>query len=251
MADTFQIKESHLLKLKKGYYKKYLGRKIISFAARLLIVGSTVVGSGLVTWIIYQNCVEPVVQKDGSYCFPMISRITTGSLFATFGSAIIAVFTLYTARYLSNFQECLLILMQDLAAEDTGGSLQRRWLFIPRIRQTHRAGESQFFGVESVRIEFLIRDTPRSFLLPTTEADFKDLPILSSFLRMKWLRRQYLSGLDTVERLSEYPAWDCVTAIYRNILLYKSCYFCVWIGVCFVLQSILFTFFYAVFYIHA
>ena len=54
-----------------------------------------------------------------------------------------------------------------------------------------------------------------------------------------------LSGLDTVERLSEYPAWDCVTAIYRNILLYKICYYCVWVGVCFVLQSILFTFFYS------
>ena len=248
MADTFQIKESRLLKLNKGYRRKYLLKRAASLAIRLLGIGAAVVGSGAVTWWIYQSCVEPVIQEDGAFYFPMISRITTGSLFATFGSAIIAVFTLYTARYLSNFQECLLILMQELAAEDTDGALWRRWAFIPRVSRARYAGESRYFGIESAQIEFQIGSTTRAFFLPTTEADFKDLPILSSFLCMKLLRKQYLSGLDTVERLSEYPAWDCVTAIYRNILLYKICWYCVWIGVCFVLQSILFTFFYSTFY---
>ncbi len=248
MADTFQFKESRLLKLNKGYWKKYLVRKTVYFVVRLLSIGSAVAVSGLITWQIYQSCVEPVIQEGGTYYLPMISRITTGSLFATFGSAIISVFTLYTARYLSNFQECLLILMQDLAAEDTNGALKRRWSFIPRVSRTHCAGKSQFFGIESAQIEFLIGDTFQDFSLPTTEADFKDLPILSSFLCMKRMRKKYLSGLDTVERLSEYPAWDCVTAIYRNILVYKICCYCVWIGVCFVFQSILFTFFYSVFY---
>lgn len=248
MADTFQIKESRLLKLNKGYCRKYWARRMASLVIKLLGIGSALAGSGFVTWRIYQSCVEPVIQEDGAYYFPMINRITTGSLFATFGSAIIAVFTLYTARYLSNFQDCLLILMQNLAAEDIDGALWRRLAFIPRVSRTHYAGASQFFGVESARIEFLIGDIPRDFPLPTTEADFKDLPILSSFLCMKRLRKQYLSGLDTVERLSEYPAWDCVTAIYRNILLYKICCYCVWVGACFVFQSILFTFFYPAFY---
>lgn len=248
MADTFQIKESQLVELKAGYRRKYLLKRAASLSIRLLGIGAAVFGSGAVTGRIYQSCVEPVIQADGAYCFPMISRITTGSLFATFGSAIIAVFTLYTARYLSNFQECLLILMQKLAAEDTDGALWRRWIFIPRVRRTRYAGESRYFGIKSAQIEFLIEDTSRSFFLPTTEIDFKDLPILPSFLCMKLLRKQYLSGLDTVERLSEYPTWDCVTAIYRNVLLYKICYYCVWVGVCFVLQSILFTFFYSAFY---
>lgn len=248
MADTFQIKESRLLKLNKGYRRKYLVRRTASFMRKLFGIGTAVVGSGLITWQIYQSCVEPVIQEDGTFYFSMINRITTGSLFATFGSAIIAVFTLYTARYLSNFQECLLVLMQKLAEDDTDGVLWRRWAFIPRVSRTRCADKSQYFGIESAQIEFLIGTTSRTLPLPTTEADFKDLPILSSFLCMKLLRKQYLSGLDTVERLSEYPAWDCVTAIYRNILLYKICYYCVWVGVCFVLQSILFTFFYSAFY---
>lgn len=248
VADTFQIKESRLLKLNKGYRRKYLLKRMASFAARLLGVGAAVAGSGVITWRIYQSCVEPVIQESGAYYFPMIDRITTGSLFATFGSAIIAVFTLYTTRYLSNFQECLLILMQELAAEDTDGALRRRWTFIPRVSRTRCAGESQYFGIESAQIEFLIGDTFQTFSLPTTEADFKDLPILSSFLYMKLLRKQYLSSLDTAERLAEYPAWDCAAAIYRSILLYKMCYYFVWVGVCFVFQSILFTFFYSAFY---
>lgn len=248
MADTFQIKENRLLKLNKGYWKKYLAKKVISFLTRLFGISFAIVGSGLITWQIYQSCVEPVVQEGGKYYFPMISRITTGSLFATFGSAIIAVFTLYTARYLSNFQECLIVLMRELAAEDTGGTLGRRWAFIPRVSRTHCAGEYQYFGIESARIEFLIGSNTQDFYFPTTEADFEDLPILSGFLYMKWRRKQYLSSLNTMDLLSEYPAWDCVTAIYRNVLLYKICRYCVWVGVCFVLQSIVFTFFYSVLY---
>lgn len=245
MADTFQIKESQLFELKKEYRKKYLGKKTVSFVRRLLGIGLAIVGSGSITWQIYQSCVEPVIQAGGTYYFPMINRITTGSLFATFGSAIIATFTLYTTRYLSHFQECLLVLTQELTVN---GTLGRRWAFIPRVSRTRCDGENKFFGIESAQIEFLIGSIPQGFSFPTTEADFKDLPILFNFLYMKWRRKQYISGLIAMDQLSEYPAWDCVTSIYKNVFLYKICRYCVWVGVCFVLQSILFTFFYPFLY---
>lgn len=248
MGETYCVKESRLIKLKKSYYKKYLVRKLLTFIIGILRIGLVLIGSGLVTWHIYQNCVEPIVLENGTRSISLISCITTGSLFATFGSAIIAVFTLYTGRYFTCFQENLAILTENLAEESHHRTAPRRWPFIPRVSRTRFANETHFFGIESVQIQFQIGAFSHSFPLPTTEADFKDLPILLSYLEMKLIRKHYLTGLKSPEHLAEYPMWDCVMAIYRSILLYKASYFCVWIGVCFVLQSIVFTFFYPCFY---
>lgn len=248
MAETYQLSGSKMLKLKKQYSPKYLFREMLVFSKKLLGIGLALAGTGIITWAIYQNCVTPSVLADGTYQFSMGERITTGSLFATFGSAIIAVFTLYTSRYFSNFHSALGILMLELAPEDSEGVVKQRWAFMPRVSRTRFSGEEQFFGVESVKIQFAIDRVWMEFPLPTTETDFKDLPLLSSYLQMKRMRKRYLTYLQNETLLDEYPAWDCVMAIYRNILFYKACYFCVWIGVYFVLQSILFTFFYGEFY---
>lgn len=248
MAVTYRITECHLLKLKSQYFKKYLVRKLYSYARRLFCVGFSVVSSGVITLMVYQSCVNPTIQSDGLYWFSMTEQITTGSLFATFGSAIIAVFTLYTSKCLSDFSEALQILMLDLAPEDSGGIVKRRWAFIPRVSQVRFSGKAQFFGIESVQIQFQIENSQPIFPLPTTQADFKDLPLLSNYLYMKFLRKKYLSSLEAGDLMEEYPAWDCVMDIYRSVLLYKASYLGVWIGVCFVLQSILFTFFYPYFY---
>lgn len=232
------------MKLKQGYYKKYLFQRSLSFLFWVLRIGLVVAGSGLITWQIYKSCVVPVLQEDGVYSIPIINCITTGSLFATFGSAVIAVFTLYTGRCFTNFQENLSILMENLMKKNAGGIAPRRWPFIPRISRARFSSETYFFGIESVHIEFRADNFHQIFPLPTTEADFKDLPILFHYLNMKALRKNYLSRLKSPDQLSEYPLWDCVIAIYREILLYKASCFCVWIGVCFVLQSIVFTFLY-------
>lgn len=248
MGETYCVKESRLIKLNKTYYKKYLGIKLLRLIMGGIGIGLVIIGSGLITWYIYQNCVEPIVQDDGTLSISLISRITTGSLFATFGSAIIAVFTLYTGRYITRFQENSAILTQQLAGEGPNGTAPRRWPFIPRVSRTRFANETHFFGIESVYIQFQIESFSHSFPLPTTEIDFKELPIFLSYLLMKLLRKRYLTRLKSPEHLAEYPMWDCVMAIYRSILLYKASCFCVWIGVCFVLQSIVFTFFYPCFF---
>ena len=248
MGETYCVSQSRLVKLKKGYFKKYLVRRTLGSVIGVLRVGLVVIGSGLATWYIYKNCIEPDILEDGAYFFSLLNRITTGSLFATFGSAIIAVFTLYTARYFTYFQDNLAILMENLAEKNIHGTAPRRWPFIPRVSRTRFAGENHIFGIESVQIQFQAESFCHSFPLPTTETDFKDLPILLSYLQMKALRKRYLAKLKTPEHLAEYPVWDCVMAIYRNIVLYKASWFFVWTGVCFVLQSIVFTFFYPCFY---
>ncbi len=250
MAETYFFIDSRLVTLKKQFQAKYWVRKCLAFLKRLLGIGFVVIGTGTITWCVYQNCVDSHLLEDGTYIFPMISCITTGSLFATFGSAIIAVFTLYTSKYMTGFQECLAILSQDLAGANSGRAIKHRYPFIPRVSRIRTSQKDQFYGAESAIIQFRAESFNQvTFLLPTTVTEFKDLPILLSYLRMKQLRSSYLSSLSSSGQISEYPAWDCVMAIYRNILFYKASYFCVWIGVCFVLQSILFAFFYSDLYL--
>lgn len=244
MGETYLIQESRLVKLKKQYYKEYRLRQVLSFIVWILKVGVAVVGTGTITWYVYKNCVVQVPQTTGTSTISLVSCITTGSLFATFGSAILAVFTLYSSRNLTCFRENLSILTDKLTDKSTCGGNFLRWPFIPRVSRSRFDGEVHFFGIESADIEFQAGKFVSRFPLPTTETDFKDLPILLSYLRMKILRGRYLAELKTPESLSEYPVWDCVMAIYRSILCYKASWLCVWIGVCFVMQSIIFTFLY-------
>ena len=249
MAESFHLQQSRILKLNdKAFHHKYMVKRFVALLARLLSIVGVMIGSGVITLMIYKMCITPSDAENGALYFSMMSRITTGSLFATFGSAIIAVFSLYTTRSLSSFKDCLGVLMQELARDDTHGDLWRRCSFIPRIQRTRIDGKDYFMGVDSVKISFHIGVDEKEMLLPTTLVDFGDIATLRYFIYMKILRKKYIEELVYREQLAEYPVWDCVTQIYEDVLMYKICYFCVWVGACFVFQSIIFTFFYPALY---
>lgn len=248
MATTYRIEKGKLYELNTQYARKYFVRKSALFFKKFIFFLFGVFGSFTVTWIIYQDCVTPIIKADGTCSFSMLGCITTGSLFATFGSSVIAVFTLFASRYLAQFYEYLSILTHDMASDTLEEMKWKRWSFLPRVSRLRFPEKTEYLGLETAVVVFIIENFEQNFPLPTTEADFKELPILSSLLRMKGLRKKFLWILKRNELLSEYLAWDCMTAIYRNILLYRLSYFGVWIGVCLVLQSILFAFFYPAFY---
>lgn len=248
MAETYRIEKGELLLLKNQYSKKYLVYQIKRFTRRFISILIVIGGSGIITWMIYQRCVPSCIETEDVLTFSMLDCITTGSLFATFGSAIIGVFTLFTGKYLNSFYENLSILTEELAPDETGAVKWKRWAFIPRISRKRFAGKTQYTGIENASFVFQIGTFEKTFALPTTETDFKELPVLFNLLRMKKSRKTYLSLLEATQLMEEYPAWDCLTSIYRSILLYRISYFFVWVGVCFVLQSIIFAFMYPVFY---
>lgn len=244
MAETYQIMKGQLVKLKPLNSRKYLIKKYASFFKCAACAGITILGCSAITWLIYYRCVLPLPSDDGSLHFALLERITTGSLFASFGSAIIAVFTLFTNRYLTSFYENLSILTKELVQDELGETSWRRWSFIPRLSKKHIGGEVHYIGIENVRFVFQTGVAQLVFPLPTTEADFSELPLLRNSFCMKRYKQSYLNHLYETQLLEEYPAWDCVAAIYRCALLYRASNYFVWVGVCFVLESILFTFFY-------
>ena len=213
----------------------------------MALVAFPLIGSWLLLWWIYGDCITPRVDEYNLVTFSLSDRITTGALFATFGSAAVSAFALAADRHLRLFYEDLSILTQEIAADDMG-SKWRRWPFLPRFGQIHLKEVNWTVGVENARICFAIADFEESFPIPTTVADFRELPILMLYIRMRLRRSDYLCRLSKSEMMRDYPSWDCVCALYANILLYRSSLFAIWIGACLILQSVIFTFLYPSFY---
>lgn len=247
-AKTYEIVRGKLFELNVQHARKYLVIRLLAFLKDFFVVFCTVAGSWAVTWFVYRNSVPLSFQPDGTALFPLQDRITTSSLFATFGSAVIAVFTLFTASALTRFQEDTSILAKELSGDEPDNGAWRRWPFIPRVNRQRMNGETHYFGINNAEIHFRANTFFKVFPLPTTQADFKEVSSFFNFLCIKLYRKDYLEQLIALHLIKEYPAWDCVTDIYRSILCYRLCYLCVWIGVCFVLHSIAFAFFYPWFY---
>ena len=248
MAKAYRIQEGNLVVLKKSAIWKYWWRMLLRHLRRLGWGLFSLIGSGIVTYLIYQQCISPVATLDGSITFSLSDSITTGALFATFGSAVIGVFTLFATQNLELFYENLAILNQDLASQELAHINWKRWPFIPRMGKLSFSGKSRYSGVNNASICFSTLRSEEIFPLPTTQAEFQELPILQCFLRMKLRRKSYLNYLDEAGVIDEYPVWDCICAIYKSILLYRFSYFCIYIAACFVLHSIVFSFFYSSFY---
>lgn len=245
MANSYRIQECELVVLKEKAIWKYWWRIQIRSLMKLGWALFALFGSWLATYAVYSRCISPVVTPDGPVMIPLSDSISIGALFATFASAVIGIFTLFATRHLELFYENLTILWKDLASDELSNINWKRWPFLPRMGKLPFLEKKRFSGINNASIRFTTIRSEEVFLLPSTLADFQELPILRSFLRMKLCRKSYLSYLGVAGLIDEYPAWDCLCAIFKSILLYRFSYFCIWIAACFILQSIVFSFFYA------
>lgn len=245
MASSYRIQEVELVILKDTSVWKYWWRTKIRLVMKLGWALFALFGSWSATYAVYSRCITPAASPNGSVLIPLSDSISIGALFATFASAVIGVFALFATQNLELFYENLRILCQDLASEELSNINWKRWSFLPRMGKLPFLGKNQYSGVNNASIYFTTTRCEEVFPVPSTLADFQELPILRSFLRMKLRRKSYLNYLGAADLIDEYPAWDCLCAIFKSILFYRFSYYCIWIATCFILQSIVFSFFYA------
>lgn len=248
MANSYRIQGCELVVLKEKAIWKYRWRTTIRFLMKFGWTLFALFGSWIATYAVYFRCISPVATPDGSIMIPLSDSISVGALFATFASAVIGVFALFATQHLELFYENLTILCQDLASEELPNINLKRWTFLPRLGKLPLPEKKRFVGVNNPSICFITTRCEEVFLIPTTLADFRDLPVLRNFLRLKLQRKKYFNHLSAAGLIDEYPAWDCLCAIFKSILLYRFSYFCIWTAACFILQSIVFSFFYASFF---
>jgi len=208
-----------------SYFKKFL-KMILGVGSLWLTM--------YITLIIYEKCIPTISLTE---CIPL------GSIFATFGSALISVFSIYNDKQYSLFHENLEILRGQIPDLHSW----QRWPFLKRYSKDGLSIlHSNYYILSNPQITFELNNKSITVPIPSCTADFKDLPITYNKRKMVCFRKQYSNLIYDMYNMKQEDLiiFDCVLAIYKNIIQYKIGTVIIWTGAEFIFSSILFSFFY-------
>lgn len=237
MEYNYSVKEGELL-LNNSRKAKVIVR--LTFLFRFLKLFLLVFTFGITVYLTYLIFRECITEATLTNCIPL------GSIFATFGSAVISVISLYCNKQISLFQENLLALHEQMPELPSW----KRWPFMKRYSR-ERVGlfQHNYHVLRNPRITFHSEALDLMIPLPTCTADFYDLPIVINFLKMLRFHQSFMKSVVKRhgmqgEGQKDISTFYCTLIIYRNIIRYKAGTFLMLIGSEFVLASIVFSFFY-------
>lgn len=218
------------LKKKLAIYLSY-----INFFCKIIFVVGSLLFTLYLTLTIYEKC---IIRVSLSECIPL------GSIFATFGSAVISVFTIYCGNQNNLFQENLVILRNQISELHSW----QRWPFLKRyLIKKISFLHSNYYILLNPQITFKTKTRNLTVSIPSCIADFKDLPIVVNVIKISFFHKHYSKFIynqcDTNGQTDLFIL-DCILMIYKNIIRYKVGTVIIWIGAEFIFSSIIFSFFY-------
>lgn len=175
----------------------------------------------------------PEAQKD------LITLLSAGAIFATFGSAIGAIGLIWQSDLLERLRLNIDIFYRDITKQETPW---RRWPFLSRSsRRKLINGESHRLTLNNPVIPLDVGTHIIKVDLPTVAEDFFDLPLISNYWRLLWYRKSAHTLLNRkkMETVSEntgmgpyeeYMAYECMLDIWRSILKYRLARYAVHFG---------------------
>lgn len=175
------------------------------------------------------------------------AAISLGAVFATLGSSLVSGMSLLCGEHYSRFKENAQTLQCDLI----GNEAWTHWAFVRRVNKYVRHKRiREYHRLKNPVIIFHGENWNSTFPIPVSSADFKDFAICRHYLTLKMKRALYRNALALsvdVAVTRDILVWDCLTEIYRNILFYQFGSWVLWMGGCFVISSIVFSFCYTFF----
>lgn len=189
----------------------------------------------LTTHFIFKLCI--------SNEYKLSDTIALGSIFATFGSSIVAIFTLTLSNIYERFCNNLSILFTKLSPENEW----HRWPFIKRVSHSKLYNHELTYQVlKNSEIVFNVGSHLLTIILPTVKEDFYDLANWSSYLNMFRELKNYESFVlnNITEPANSLMLWDCIFDNFKCIAIYKFARLMIIIGESFIFSSIILAFFY-------
>lgn len=187
------------------------------------------------TYLIFLNCIgEEKLLPD---------TIALGSIFATFGSSLVGVFSLIMGseydRFISNYN----VLFKQLKPE----KYWKRWAFIKR--ESHQGlfnNEHAYQKLTNAKVKFNVGSHPILLDIPTIKEDFFDLPNWRNLLKMKLEAKDFESHVLNKCKQPADPlmVWDCIFDNFKIISKYKIAKAMVVLGESYILASIIMAFSY-------
>lgn len=249
MNNTYLFKEGGLYENDDVTFVKFLYKKTAKPAFTILLYLTAFVCCFFLTKYVFKQCITITYDTYGLPVVKLSDCISFGSIFATFGSAIIAVLSLYATQQVSTFEENIETLNKKL--NSMGVESWKRWVFLPRYSCKFINHKLKFFILNNAVLEFELKHTSIEIPIPSVLKDFNDLPIILNLCKLIVYKYAYLSYLQQTGHTEDYLIWDCLYALYKTIILYQLSQFFVWIGSSFVINSFYFAFYYKMFLIRA
>ena len=188
-----------------------------------------------ITFFVFKLCISNTKKLSDT--------IALGSIFATFGSAIVSIFSITLSNVYDHFCCNLNIFFKELCPECEW----YRWPFIKRESHSVLYNEELTYQVlENSKITFNVGSHNLSVFLPTIREDFYDLHNWKSLKNMLSEAKNYESYVmnHINDSATSMMIWDCVLDNFKSIALYKIARLMIVIGGSFIFASFIFAFFY-------
>lgn len=238
MANSYHVEKPKLMQAtNKKYRVAYFKQKIISSIKFLRFIFILLI-TFLITSYIYFNYVTEVTISDS---------ISLGALLATLGSSIVSICSLFSGQQMDQFKDNTHILYKNLFLDQTAWE---RWPFVRRIRRYKTNIGYEYQILYNPCIKFDVPNYSVFIDIPSSKSDFYEYSIIKTYLRLKKNRYKYFQGLNehaNPETRKEILIWDCLTAIYKNIINYKAYEISSMVGWGLVLNGLIYSFFYHTF----
>lgn len=239
MPETCHIQAGGL-KCEKQTSSKYFIYKILLYCRRVILYSLPLAFSYIVTGYVFSTCII-TDDLNNATNIPLSDCISLGSIFATFGSAVISVLTLTSSSQISSFEQKLAVLKGHFSTHETSAWI--RWEFLPRLSREHiRKGQYNYYRLDNPTLCFEIGASKIILPIPTVRKDFRDLPIFSAWWKMCRYKSGYRVHIYKKGCISDFLVWDCLMSMYENIIVYRISEFFVWVGATFVINSIVYAF---------
>lgn len=220
--------------------KREVIKHIFIMAFRLFVYAIVYLVTFLITLYIFLNCILEMPESVFSNLEPSISL---GAIFATLGSAIVAIYSLYCNEQLRKFHETLNTLQTSLLETASW----TRWEFIKRYHVVKLLDQYYCYCLVNPSITFYKNKKNLKLFVPYSKEDFYEQSAFISYCKITRLRKQYFCTVYNFQQInyqSEQMILDCLSFLYRSIINYKKGRFFLVVGCFFIFNSILFSLFY-------
>lgn len=248
MAESYWVNDSAVVVIKESAVKKYRVVRCYHIFKRACTIVFLYLACGAITYFTYSKGIDVEHDISEASGISLSDCIATGALLATFGSSIVAVLSLLANKSRNMFYLDLDIFNREFFSDCGAHSHWKKWPFLPRWGKIALQGKTRYVGVNNATVYFQTANKQVVIPLPTESDDFHEIPIVRSYLCMRLNRRAYFNYLSTSALIDEYPAWDCVYAILKNVLLYRLSCLGIWVGAFLIVHSIMFSFSYPFIY---
>lgn len=210
------------------YYRRIICEKTVEVIAYFFIIAI----SFFLILFAFNNLISVLTIENA---------ISVGAVFSTIGSSIVSISSIWCNKQDVLFENNINVLQKDLI-----NFYWKRWTFLNRITKSN-LGKGKYQVIENPYIEFKFSTKKLKVNIPSSKSDYNELPVVITFLKLLFYKKSYTNSLiklNNEDALQEILVWNCISSVYKNILIYKVGKLFVWLGCCLVFFSILFSLFY-------